>query len=82
MEWLNYHHLYYFWTVVEEDGIAAASRRLGVGRPSISVQLKSLESFFGAPPSKSAQNSFHIYSASPATTVSARSWKYSGQRDA
>lgn len=49
MEWLNYHHLLYFWTVVREGGIAAASRRLHVGRPSISVQLKSLESFFGTP---------------------------------
>lgn len=49
MEWLNYHHLLYFWTVVQEGGIAAASRRLHVGRPSISMQLKSLETFFGAP---------------------------------
>ena len=49
MEWLNYHHLLYFWTVVEEGGIAAASRRLHVGRPSISMQLKSLEGFLGTP---------------------------------
>ena len=49
MTWLNYHHLLYFWTVVQEGGIAAASRKLHVGRPSISMQLKSLESFFGAP---------------------------------
>ena len=26
MEWLNCHHLLYFWTVVREGGIAAASR--------------------------------------------------------
>ncbi len=49
MEWLNYHHLHYFWTVVREGGIAAASRRLHVGRPSISMQLKSLEAFLGSP---------------------------------
>lgn len=49
MEWLNYHHLLYFWTVVREGGIAAASRKLRVGRPSISMQIKSLEAFFGAP---------------------------------
>ena len=49
MEWLNYHHLFYFWTVVREGGIAAASRRLQIGRPSISMQLKSLEAFFGTP---------------------------------
>jgi len=49
MEWLNYHHLYYFWTVAREGGIAAASRKLHVGRPSISMQLKSFEAFVGAP---------------------------------
>ena len=49
MEWLNYHHLHYFWTVAEEGSIAAASRKLGVGRPSISSQLKSLETSLGTP---------------------------------
>ncbi len=49
MEGLNYHHLLYFWTVVREGGIAAAGRKLGVGRSSISMQLKSLEAFVGAP---------------------------------
>lgn len=49
MEWLNYHHLHYFWTVAHEGSIAAASRKLGVGRPSISMQLKVLEGFVGAP---------------------------------
>lgn len=49
MEWLNYHHLLYFWTVVREGGIAAAGRKLAVGRSSISTQLKSLEGFVGSP---------------------------------
>ncbi len=49
MEWLNYHHLHYFWIVVQEGGIAAASRKLHVGRPSISMQLKQLETFVGSP---------------------------------
>jgi len=48
MEWLNYNHLHYFWVVVREGGIAAASRRLHVGRPAISMQLKSLEAFVGS----------------------------------
>ena len=48
MEWLNYHHLYYFWTVAREGSVAAASRQLHVGRPAISMQLKSLEKFVGA----------------------------------
>ena len=49
MEWLNYHHLLYFWTVASEGSIAAASRKLGVGRPAISMQMKSLEEFIGSP---------------------------------
>ena len=49
MEWLNYHHLLYFWTVATEGGIAAASRKLAVGRPAISMQIKSLEQFIQAP---------------------------------
>jgi LysR family transcriptional activator of nhaA len=49
MEWLNYHHLYYFWHVAREGSVAAASRQLHVGRPAISMQLKSLEKFVGSP---------------------------------
>lgn len=49
MEWLNYHHLHYFWVVVQEGSISAAGRRLHVGRPAISAQLKSLEAFLGEP---------------------------------
>jgi LysR family transcriptional activator of nhaA len=48
MEWLNYHHLFYFWTVAREGSVAGASRQLHVGRPAISMQLKSLEKFVGA----------------------------------
>jgi LysR family transcriptional activator of nhaA len=49
LDWLNYHHLLYFWTVVREGGFAAASRKLHVGRPSISMQVKSLEAALGQP---------------------------------
>lgn len=49
MDWLNYHHLFYFWTVAREGGIAAASRKLHVGRPAISMQIKSLEAALGTP---------------------------------
>ena len=48
MHWLNYHHLHYFWVVAHEGSIAAAGRRLHVGRPSISAQLKSLEASVGS----------------------------------
>jgi LysR family transcriptional activator of nhaA len=43
MQWLNYHHLLYFWTVVREGGIQAASRRLRLAHPTVSVQIKQLE---------------------------------------
>ena len=43
LDWLNYHHLFYFWQVVKEGSIQAASRKLGVTPSTISTQLKSLE---------------------------------------
>lgn len=47
MDWLNYHHLRYFWTVAREGSIARASRLLHVSPPSISTQLRLLERRFG-----------------------------------
>ena len=38
MEWLNYHHLLYFWTVVRTGSVAAASEELRLAPPTISVQ--------------------------------------------
>lgn len=43
MNWLNYHHLYYFWNVAREGSIAAAAQRLGLSQPTISAQIKMLE---------------------------------------
>jgi LysR family transcriptional activator of nhaA len=48
-EWLNYHHLLYFWVVAREGGIARASRVLLVAEPTISGQVKELEAFLGEP---------------------------------
>ena len=47
--WLNYHHLYYFWTVAKEGGVSAASRKLRLAQPTISSQLRALEDALGAP---------------------------------
>lgn len=44
MEWLNYHHLRYFWTVAKEGSLARAATRLHVSQPSISEQIRELES--------------------------------------
>ncbi|MBL9168814.1 MAG: LysR family transcriptional regulator [Verrucomicrobiales bacterium] len=47
MEWLNYHHLLYFWKVAREGSILMASEKLRVSQPSICAQLKSLEEALG-----------------------------------
>jgi LysR family transcriptional regulator, transcriptional activator of nhaA len=49
MDWLNYHHLRYFWTVAKEGSLRAAAERLHVSQPSISAQLGQLEAFLGQP---------------------------------
>jgi LysR family transcriptional activator of nhaA len=47
MEWLNYHHLLYFWTVAKEGGVTAAARALGLSQPTLSAQIRALETAFG-----------------------------------
>lgn len=47
MEWLNYHHLLYFWVVAREGSIAAATRKLNLTQPTISAQLRQLEESLG-----------------------------------
>jgi LysR family transcriptional activator of nhaA len=47
MEWLNYHHLLYFWTVAREGTIAKASQVLLLAQPTISEQVGNLEESFG-----------------------------------
>jgi LysR family transcriptional regulator, transcriptional activator of nhaA len=43
MNWLNYHHLRYFWCTAKEGGLRKAAERLGVSQPSISAQIRLLE---------------------------------------
>ncbi|HOW69987.1 MAG TPA: transcriptional activator NhaR [Phycisphaerae bacterium] len=47
MDWLNYHHLYYFWTVARAGSIAAASQELLLAPPTISAQIHELERSLG-----------------------------------
>lgn len=49
MEWLNHHHLLYFWTVATEGSIARASEVLHLTPQTISAQIKSLEESVGQP---------------------------------
>ena len=47
MEWLNYHHLRYFWATAKEGSLARAAAKLHVSQPSISGQIRELETAFG-----------------------------------
>ena len=47
MEWLNYHHLFYFWKVVRLGSITAACKELRLAPPTVSAQLRSLEDQLG-----------------------------------
>jgi len=47
MEWLNYHHLLYFWTVVHEGSVARAAEQLRLAQPTISGQIRALEEALG-----------------------------------
>ena len=47
MDWLNYHHLRYFWTVAKQGSLARAAEALRISQPSISEQIRELESALG-----------------------------------
>jgi len=47
MEWLNYHHLLYFWTVAREGSVTRAAGELRLGQPTVSTQIRTLEEALG-----------------------------------
>jgi LysR family transcriptional activator of nhaA len=47
MDWLNYHHLLYFWVVAKEGSITRACEKLHLAQPTVSGQLKKLEKSVG-----------------------------------
>lgn len=49
MDWLNYHHLLYFWVVAREGSIVRACDQLHLAQPTVSAQLRRLEKAIGAP---------------------------------
>ena len=47
MQWLNYHHLLYFWAVAKHGSVAQASRELRLSHPTVSAQIHRLEEVLG-----------------------------------
>lgn len=47
MEFLNYHHLRYFWVVAREGSLRKAAEKLHVSQPTISAQVAILEGVVG-----------------------------------
>jgi len=47
MDWINYHHLLYFWLVARKGSVVAASRELRLAEPTVSGQVKALERSLG-----------------------------------
>ena len=47
MDWLNYHHLLYFWMTAKEGSVVKACQKLHLSQPTISNQLKTLETAIG-----------------------------------
>lgn len=47
MEWLNYHHLLYFWVIAREGSMTRACEVLNLSQPALSAQLRTLEDTLG-----------------------------------
>jgi LysR family transcriptional regulator, transcriptional activator of nhaA len=47
MEWINYHHLLYFWIVSREGSLARASTELRLAQSTVSKQIHQLETMLG-----------------------------------
>jgi LysR family transcriptional regulator, transcriptional activator of nhaA len=47
MEWMNYHHLLYFWLVAKEGSLARASAALRLAPSTVSGQIRALEQALG-----------------------------------
>ena len=47
MDWLNYHHLYYFWNVAQEGTVSGAAKKLHLARTTLTSQIRELEKSAG-----------------------------------
>ena len=49
MDWLNFHHLRYFWVVAREGSVSRAAKKLRLTQPTVSEQLRELQDRLGEP---------------------------------
>lgn len=47
MNWLNYHHLYYFYVIAQEGSVTKATKKLRLAQSTLSTQLKQFEDVIG-----------------------------------
>jgi LysR family transcriptional activator of nhaA len=47
MDWLNFHHLRYFWAVAREGSVSRAAAHLRLAQPTVSEQIHALEETLG-----------------------------------
>jgi LysR family transcriptional regulator, transcriptional activator of nhaA len=47
MDWVNFHHLRYFWLVAREGGLVPAGKVLRLSHPTLSAQIHALEDQLG-----------------------------------
>lgn len=47
LEWVNFHHLLYFWVVAREGGLVPAGKVLRLSHPTLSAQIHALERHLG-----------------------------------
>jgi len=47
MEWINYHHLHYFWLVFKEGSVSKAAQKLRLSQPTVSSQIAAFEAKLG-----------------------------------
>ena len=68
---LNYHHLYYFWVVAKEGGMARGAERLGMAVQTVSAQVRALERALGHALFKPAGRGLELTEAGQAALVRA-----------
>lgn len=71
MDWLNYHHLYYFWFVCKEGGFSKAALKLRIAQSAVSLQVSKLEDHLGEKLMERGPRGFKLTEAGQVTLAQA-----------